>query len=323
MGALSADAAGFIACPAPAKINLFLHVTGRRADGYHTLQTAFRMLDHGDVLHFRVRSDAEIRRVNDVPGVPPDNDLVIRAARLLQQRTGCTLGADIRVDKRLPLGGGLGGGSSDAATTLLALNKLWHLGLQRSTLQSWALSLGADVPFFIYGRTALAEGIGETLQALALPPVWYVVVEPPVAVPTPQIFSDEGLTRDTEAVIISASPVGEGLLEGAESGLRQSVQASAQLTLQIIAEKTRNDLQPVACRLYPEVQRALDALAACGVAGSSPDGRPRMSGSGACVFLPCAGQAQAEEVVKELSGKWRVWCAASMDVHPLYEWVEA
>ncbi|MDB5800751.1 MAG: 4-diphosphocytidyl-2-C-methyl-D-erythritol kinase [Rhodocyclales bacterium] len=302
MGGLNADEAGFISCPAPAKINLFLHVTGRRPDGYHTLQTAFRMLDHGDVLHFRVRIDAEIRRVNDVPGVAPDQDLVVRAARLLQEHTGCILGADIRVDKRLPMGGGLGGGSSDAATTLVALNSLWQLGLPRSVLQTWALSLGADVPFFIYGRTALAEGVGEELTPLDLPPAWYVVVEPSVAVPTPQIFRDEGLTRDTEAVIISASPVGGGL------------QADVQKWLQ---QHTRNDLQPVACRLYPEVQKALDALAPFG----SPGVAPRMSGSGACVFLPCTGQAQAEKVVEELNTEWRVWCAASMDLHPLHEWV--
>ena len=298
MGSLSPDEAGFIACPAPAKINLFLHVTGRRADGYHTLQTAFLMLDHADVLHFRVRADGKIHRINDVPGVPLEQDLVIRAARMLKERTNCPLGVDIRVDKHLPMGGGLGGGSSDAATTLLALNRLWQLGLQRATLQVWALELGADVPFFVYGRTALAEGVGEALTPLVLPSAWYVVIEPPVAVPTPEIFRDQGLTRDTEAVIISASPVG-GSLQG------------------WLQNHTRNDLQPVACRLYPEVQNALDALAPFG----SPGVAPRMSGSGACVFLPCTGQERAEKVVEELNGKWRAWCAASMDLHPLHAWV--
>ncbi|HSD36609.1 MAG TPA: 4-(cytidine 5'-diphospho)-2-C-methyl-D-erythritol kinase [Rhodocyclaceae bacterium] len=306
MGAVGPDAAGFIACPAPAKINLFLHVTGRRADGYHTLQTAFLMLDHGDVLHFRIRADGEIHRLNDVPGVSPEQDLVIRAARLLKERTQCSQGVEIRVDKHLPMGGGLGGGSSDAATTLLALNKLWQLGLQRETLQEWALTLGADVPFFVYGCSALAEGVGEALTPLSVPQAWYVVVEPPVAVPTPEIFRDKGLTRDTEAVIISASPVGGGLQVDVQEWFQQH---------------TRNDLQPVACRLYPEVQKALDALAPFG----SPGVAPRMSGSGACVFLPCAGQAQAEKVVNELSEKrpecGRVWCAASMDLHPLHAWV--
>lgn len=308
------DSADFIACPAPAKINLFLHVIGRRADGYHMLQTAFRMLDYGDELHFRVRADGEIHRVNDVPGVPPEADLVVRAARLLKARTHCPLGVDIRVDKRLPMGGGLGGGSSDAATTLLALNKLWRLGIERARLQAWALSLGADVPFFIYGRTALGEGVGEDLTVLDLPSQWYVVIEPQVAVPTPEIFRDQGLTRDTEAVIISASPVGE------------RSEQSAQAILQTIAKHTRNDLQPVACRLYPQVQQALDAL----VPFSTEHGAPRMSGSGACVFLPCAEKAHADEVVrameqvsKELNTKWRVWCAVSLDIHPLYEWAEA
>ncbi|MEC5385844.1 4-(cytidine 5'-diphospho)-2-C-methyl-D-erythritol kinase [Uliginosibacterium sp. H3] len=301
MGALGADAAGFIACPAPAKINLFLHVTGRRSDGYHTLQTAFLMLDHGDVLHFRVRADGAIHRVNDVPGVPPEQDLVIRAALLLKEKTGCSRGADIRVDKRLPMGGGLGGGSSDAATTLLALNKLWQLEVPRQTLQDWAVSLGADVPFFVFGRTALAEGIGETLVPLHVPTSWYVVVEPPVAVPTPEIFRDKGLTRDTEAVIISASPVGGEL------------QADVQEWFQ---RHTRNDLQPVACRLYPEVQKALDALVPFGFSGAGP----RMSGSGACVFLPCSSRAQAEKVVEELKTEWRVWCAPSIELHPLHAW---
>lgn len=311
MGSLTRDEAGFIACPAPAKINLFLHVTGRRADGYHTLQTAFCMLDRSDVLHFRVRTDGVIHRINDVPGVPAEQDLVIRAARLLQSKTACSLGVDIRVEKNLPMGGGLGGGSSDAATTLLALNKFWQLDLPRPVLQAMALTLGADVPFFVYGRTALAEGVGEDLRPLFVPSVWYVVIEPPISVPTPEIFRDQGLTRDTEAVIISASPVGEGL----------------QISLQSIARQTRNDLQPVACRLYPEVQQALDALLPFQIEGSADYWLPRMSGSGACVFLPCATQRLAEKVVKELSrelsSKWRVWCAASLDVHPLHDWVEA
>lgn len=306
MGALTHDAAGFIACPAPAKINLFLHVTGRRADGYHTLQTVFLLLDHGDVLHFRVRADGEIHRLNDVPGVPAEQDLVIRAARLLQARTGSPLGADIRVDKRLPMGGGLGGGSSDAATTLLALSRLWQVPVTRAQLQEWALTLGADVPFFVFGRTALAEGVGEALRALELPAAWYVIVEPPVSVPTPEIFRDQGLTRNTEAVIISASPVGE---------------SSGEDALKDLQRRTRNDLQPVACRLYPEVQKALDALAPYG----SPGAEPRMSGSGACVFLPCTGREQAERVVEELRSKrpecGRAWCAAAMSFHPLHDWV--
>jgi 4-diphosphocytidyl-2-C-methyl-D-erythritol kinase len=291
---------GFTTCLAPAKINLFLHITGRRADGYHTLQTAFRMLDHGDLLHFRVRDDGLILRITDVPEVPADQDLIVRAARMLQMRTNCTLGADIAIDKRLPMGGGLGGGSSDAATTLLALNRLWGLGVRRDTLQAWALELGADVPFFIFGRTALAEGVGEALQALDLPSASYVVVEPPVSVPTAEIFRDQGLTRDSEAVIISGFPAAE--------------------VLRRIESEARNDMQPVACRLYPAVQRAVDVLASY----STAYGAARMSGSGACVFLPVRGEpAGLVEELKVVFGEsWRVWSAPALDVHPLHDWVE-
>lgn len=276
-------------CLAPAKINLFLHVTGRRADGYHLLQTAFRMLGHGDLLSFQLRRDGTLRRLTDVPGVPSAGDLIMRAAHLLQERTGCALGADISIDKRLPLGGGLGGGSSDAATALLALNHLWGLDLDRATLQAWALELGADVPFFIFGRTALAEGVGECLQPLALEPSWYVVVEPPVAVPTAQIFAADTLTRDTKPLKITRFP--------------------AAAALQQVHEAGRNDLQPVACAQYPVIQQALDALSRFGL--------PRMSGSGACVFLPCESAAKAHEVVAALSGDWRVWSAPALDEHPL------
>lgn len=278
-------------CLAPAKINLFLHVTGRRADGYHLLQTAFRMLAHGDTLSFALRHDGEIRRLTGLPGVPPESDLTVRAARLLQARTGCRLGADISIDKCLPMGGGLGGGSSDAATALLALNHLWQLDVERAALQQWALQLGADVPFFVFGRTALAEGVGEALQPLVLPPAWYVVVEPPVAVPTAEIFSAGNLTRDTKPLKIPGS--------------------SAGITQQQLQDEGRNDLQPVACEKYPVIQQALDAL--------SRFGAPRMTGSGACVFLPCGSAEQAQEVVSALSGAWRVWSAAALDVHPLAE----
>lgn len=281
----------FLLCPAPAKINLFLHVTGRRPDGYHLLQTAFRMLDHGDSIGVRLRNDGEIHRINDIPGVPAESDLIVRAARLLQARTHCRLGADIRVDKHLPMGGGLGGGSSDAATTLLALNHLWALDVARSRLQSWALELGADVPFFVYGRTALAAGVGEELQPLELAPSWYVIIEPPASVPTAEIFCAKELTRDTEPLIIAGFAVAE-----TEKRLNQG----------------RNDLEPVACSRYPVIQKALNAL--------KPFGSPRMSGSGACVFLPCERQAEAETVVKILQAEWKVWCASALDKHPLLAW---
>lgn len=175
-------------CPAPAKLNLFLHVTGRRADGYHLLQTAFRLLDWGDTLDFSLREDGDIRRTTAIAGVPPEQDLVVRAAHLLQAHTGCRLGADIALHKVLPMGGGIGGGSSDAATTLIALNRLWDTGLGRSELQALGLQLGADVPVFVFGRDAFAEGVGEALQPMELAPAWYVIVSPGVSVPTGEIF---------------------------------------------------------------------------------------------------------------------------------------
>jgi 4-diphosphocytidyl-2-C-methyl-D-erythritol kinase len=281
----------FVLCPAPAKINLFLHVTGRRPDGYHLLQTAFRMLDHGDTLGFRVRDDGAIVRTTDLPGVPAEADLTVKAAKLLQARTGCRQGADIQIDKRLPMGGGLGGGSSDAATALLALNHLWNTGVDRTTLQQWALELGADVPFFIFGRTALGEGVGEALRPLELPSTWYVVIEPPASVPTVEIFTAKELTRDTKPLIIAGFAVTENLR---------------------CLQQGRNDLEPVASSRYPVVAQALEALAEFG--------KPRMSGSGACVFLDCEQQATAEMVVERLKANWRIWCAPSLDRHPLLAW---
>lgn len=281
-------------CPAPAKINLFLHVTGRRADGYHTLQTAFRLLDHGDWLDFHLREDGQIRRINEIPGVPAEQDLVVRAARLLQTRTGCKLGADIAIEKNLPMGGGLGGGSSDAATTLIALNRLWNTDTSRQELQEWSLELGADVPFFIFGQSAIAEGVGEALQVLPLPDAWYVVIEPPVSVPTIEIFRAKGLTRNTPICRITGSAVSN--------------------VLQQIRDTTRNDLQSVASGLYPEIQEALDALANFGAS--------RMSGSGSCVFLECSSQQQAEAARDALKPDWKVWCASGMNEHPLKDWVK-
>jgi len=226
----TADPRRLIGCPAPAKLNLFLHVVGRRADGYHLLQTAFRLLDWGDTLDFTLRTDGEIRRTSDVAGVPAEHDLVVRAARLLQAHTGCRLGAEIALHKVLPMGGGLGGGSSDAATTLIALNRLWDTGLTRTELQTLGLQLGADVPVFIFGCDAFAEGVGEALQPLELPPAWYVILSPGVSVPTAEIFCAEDLTRNTPLIKMA----------------------------DFAASTTRNDLQPVACNRYPEVKNAID-----------------------------------------------------------------
>jgi 4-diphosphocytidyl-2-C-methyl-D-erythritol kinase len=280
----------FLSCPAPAKLNLFLHVTGRRGDGYHLLQTAFRMLDWGDTLSFQLRRDGKICRMSDLDGVPEEADLVVRAARLLQAAGATGLGADIRVDKALPMGGGLGGGSSDAATTLLGLNRLWGLGLPRRRLRELGLTLGADVPFFVFGRTALAEGVGEELYPLALPAAWYVVVSPEVMVPTAAVFAAEELTRDAPPIRI------------ADFAARPDF------------ARTRNDLESVARARFPAVGEAIDWL--------MQYGRARMTGSGACVFAEMASESVAREVVAACPSRWRAWWARSLDIHPLWGWAE-
>ncbi|MGE3679207.1 MAG: 4-(cytidine 5'-diphospho)-2-C-methyl-D-erythritol kinase, partial [Burkholderiales bacterium] len=208
--------------PAPAKLNLFLHVLGRRADGMHLLQTVFRLIGYEDRVGVAVRSDGTIGRETALPGVAPESDLCVRAARLLKSATGCALGATLALDKRIPMGGGLGGGSSDAATVLMVLNRLWGTALADAELGRLGLQLGADVPVFLFGRNALGEGVGERLSALALPPAWYLVLVPQVAVSTREIFSDSALTRDTEPLKMSAFLPGQG----------------------------RNDLEPVVTRRY-------------------------------------------------------------------------
>lgn len=274
-----------LSCPAPAKLNLFLHVVGRRADGYHLLQTLFRFIDFSDTLHFALRADGMVRRANELDGVPQAQDLCVRAARLLQQETGCKLGVDIAVEKRIPMGGGLGGGSSDAATTLLALNRLWDLRLSRERLMQLGLSLGADVPVFVFGENAFAEGVGEQLQAYPLPDEWYVVLFPPVQVPTARIFTHPELTRNTISLTIRALPM-------------------AQL---------HNDLQPVACKLYPPVAQHLAWLQQFAPA--------MMTGSGACVFAAFAEEGRAREVLAQLPPEMRGVVAQGLKRHPLYDWV--
>jgi 4-diphosphocytidyl-2-C-methyl-D-erythritol kinase len=282
-------------CPAPAKLNLFLHVNGRRADGYHLLQTVFQLIDHGDTLHFTLRDDTVLRRVTDLPGVPEESDLIIRAARLLQaevlRRQGALpRGVDIAIDKILPMGGGLGGGSSDAATTLMALNKLWNAGLDRQELMALGLPLGADIPFFIFGETAFAEGVGEAMRPVQAPDCWYVVIEPGVAVPTAAIFCSEYLTRDTPPVIITDF---SSHLEN-RNGLTGF---------------GKNDLQQVATRLFPPVAEAIEWLGAYGDA--------RMTGSGACVFSAVATEAEADAVLEKVPAKWKAWKAKALERHPI------
>ena len=282
-------------CPAPAKLNLFLHVNGRREDGYHLLQTVFQLVDHGDTLHFALRDDEQILRVTDLPGVPAQQDLIIRAARLLQaevlRRTGALpRGVDIAIDKVLPMGGGLGGGSSDAATTLMALNKLWQGGLTREELMALGLPLGADIPFFIFGENAFAEGVGEDMQPVATPDCWYVVIEPGVQVPTAAIFCAEGLTRNTEAVTIADF----------SRHLAKSNSANG---------FGKNDLQQVASSLFKPVADAVEWLSAYGEA--------RMTGSGACVFSAFSTKEEADEVLSNVPSVWSAWKAKALSRHPL------
>jgi 4-diphosphocytidyl-2-C-methyl-D-erythritol kinase len=268
--------------PAPAKLNLFLHVVGRRPDGYHLLQTVFRFIDHGDSVGIDVRPDGRIRLLNPLPGVPLESDLCFQAANLLREHTGSRLGADIELEKRLPMGGGLGGGSSDAATVLMALNRLWGLNLPREELQALGLRLGADVPVFVFGRNAFAEGVGERLRAVDLPPASYVVLEPPVHVATGVVFSHPGLTRNTPEMKIPPLPEGCG----------------------------HNDLEPVAVAIYPVIGEYLHWLGRHGYA--------RMTGSGACVFTAFPDRVRAEAVFAARPDGMKGFVADGLDVHPMY-----
>jgi 4-diphosphocytidyl-2-C-methyl-D-erythritol kinase len=268
--------------PAPAKLNLFLHVVGRRSDGYHLLQTVFRFLDFGDSLTITPRQDRVIRLLTPLPGVPESQDLCWRAAHLLQAHTGCCMGADIGLVKRLPMGGGLGGGSSDAATVLLVLNRVWGVDLPRAELQALGLTLGADVPVFVFGRSAFAEGIGEVLTPWTPEPASYVVLTPPVHVSTPAIFSHPGLTRNTPSIRIADLFDGFG----------------------------RNDLEPLASALYPELAEYLAWL--------NLHGKACMTGSGACVFAAFSSRAEAERVFALRPGHMSGFVADGLDQHPLF-----
>ena len=273
--------------PAPAKLNLFLHVIGRRADGYHLLQSAFVLIDRCDLLRFRVRADGVVARVNDLPGVAPEEDLVVRAAKALKAASGSPLGADIELEKRIPLGGGLGGGSSDAATTLVALDRLWSIQMGVQALARIGLELGADVPFFLFGRNAWAEGVGEQLSALQVPPAWYVVLTPPQAVPTHSVFAAAELTRDTEALKMedfSARPEDP---------------------------KFRNDLERVVVSRHPVVAEHLEWLARYGKA--------RMTGSGSCVFASFKSREEAGRVIDALPAGMKGFVARGLEQHPLRE----
>jgi len=269
--------------PAPAKINLFLHVTGRRPDGYHTLQTVFQFLDLCDWLDFERREDGRILRATAVDGIAPEQDLIVRAARALQEHAGVKAGARLSIDKRLPVGGGIGGGSSDAATTLVALNFLWGLDLPLQTLAGIGLQLGADVPIFIAGEASFAEGVGEILTPVAPAEPWYVLLKPDCAVPTAAVFADPDLTRDTPPITI------RDFLQGAG----------------------RNDCEPVVRRRFPAVNAALDWLSA-----RAPS---RLTGTGACVYATCTDEAQARSIVAEVPAPWRAYAVRGLNRSPLLD----
>ncbi len=276
---------------APAKINLFLHITGRRADGYHTLQSVFQLLDFYDTLYLSLRDDSKIVRTNTIDNVPVEQDLCVRAARALQLATGCTLGVNITLDKRIPMGGGLGGGSSDAATMLLALNQLWSLHLNRQQLMQIGLSLGADVPVFIFGRTAWAEGIGEQLTALELPTEMqakvYLVVTPHENVATAQVFANSRLTRDTKPLKIADF----------------SSHANAKLF--------KNDLENVVCEEFPAVASTLRWL--------NQYGEAKMSGSGASVFVAVNSEQEAVELLANKPTSTSGFIAKGIHHHPHFK----
>jgi len=275
---------GWTRWPAPAKLNLFLRITGRRADGYHELQTVFRLLDWGDELRLRVRADGAIRRLTDVPGVPAQDDLVVRAACLLREHAGVALGAEIELEKRIPMGGGLGGGSSDAATVLVALNHLWRCGLDEDTLAELGRRLGADVPVFVRGRSAWAEGVGERLTPLALPRRHYVVLDPHEHVPTAGLFQAPELTRNAPPATISSFVSGE---------------------------TTENAFTPVVRERHPQVAAALDWLGRHGAA--------RLSGSGGCVFLELRTLEQAQAIAARCPPAFTAHVATGVAVSPLHE----
>lgn len=279
---------GWSTWPAPAKLNLFLHITGRRLDGYHQLQTVFRLLDWGDRIGLRLREDGRIRREGtSVAGVAEDDDLAVRAARLLKRAANIAQGADISVEKVVPAGGGFGGGSSDAATVLLALNRLWNAGLDVDALAALGLQLGADVPVFVRGHNAWAEGVGELLTPIALPPAWFVLVHPGVHVPTPALFASPDLTRD--APVAKIADFASGSLLG-------------------------NAFEPVLRRREPAVEAALAAL--------SSIGRARLTGSGSGCFVEFATRAAAEQGLAQLPKELRAWVAAGVERSPLLDVLE-
>ena len=286
--------------PAPAKLNLFLHITGRRPDGYHLLQSVFMLIDWCDRLSFERRDDGVIAREDLGADKLPAEDLCVKAARALQAATGCQLGVQIGLDKRLPTEAGLGGGSSDAATCLIALNQLWGLGLKRSELAVVGLQLGADVPFFLSGHNAWVEGMGEQITPISLPLAHFLIVKPPIGASTPRIFNDPALKRDTKTAIL------QGFAASCPGGQQVGLM---KCHIQQLLDNTHNDLQPVVERLCPEMLDCLRWLESHGLQG-------RMTGSGTAVF------AQMPHLLNlsNASAHWLIQECSNMDAHPLQGW---
>jgi 4-diphosphocytidyl-2-C-methyl-D-erythritol kinase len=284
----ASEKSGWTTWPAPAKLNLFLHVVGRRADGYHFLQTAFQLLDWGDEIRLRLREDGAIHRMDPLPGVAEESDLGVRAALALREATGCRIGVDIVIDKRVPIGGGLGGGSSDAASVLVVLNALWGTGLAEDALAEIGLALGADVPLFVRGKSAWAEGIGEELTPIDLPERWYVVVDPGVAVPTRELFQVPELTRNSPRLTIP---------------------------LFVSGVVTGNAFEPVARARFPGVAAALEWLGSRGEA--------RLSGSGGCVFATVASRDAGAALVEKCPVGMRAWVVRGVVESPLHRQLAA
>ena len=278
LGAFSAE----LSLPAPAKLNLMLHIVGRRADGYHLLETLFQFLDYADTLHFCTRDDGQIILHSTIDGVTHDDNLIVRAARLLQTTSQSKLGADIWLEKKLPIGGGIGGGSSNAATTLVGLNHLWHTQLTLEKLAELGLTLGADVPVFVLGRAAFAQGIGEQLQPVDLPEPWYLVAVPPVSISTAKIFSDPCLTRDTPA-----------------SNMRT-----------VLKQSGHNDCQAVVEKHYPEVRNALILL--------NKFVEARLTGTGSCIFGGFPNEQQAAKVATQISESLPSFVAQGANISMLH-----
>lgn len=272
--------------PAPAKLNRMLHIVGRRQDGYHELQTLFQFIDLCDYLTFTPRADSVITLSNALNGVAHDDNLIVRAAQLLQQASGVQQGVSVAIEKKLPMGGGLGGGSSNAATTLVGLNHLWQLGLSKETLAELGLTLGADVPVFIHGHSAWAEGVGEKLTPVTLDTPWFVVIHPAVSVSTPAIFQDPELTRDSLPITMARA------LQGG-------------------APEWRNDCEAIVRKRYPPIAEALDWL--------TQHAPSRLTGTGACLFAAFDSQQAAQTVAHMASQHWHSWVARGLNTSPLQD----